>query len=571
MSKKYPVQPVVPVYGVSPDFTQDPIVFSVNDDGSRGWPWSVIFVPCNEVNGKAQVVLDSLIDPQDKRGPLFTTARWMKQKETMTPYTLNVARDDWPTHGEFVVLLLLPFQSDGVGSEPQSPFSTTATPEYWETVALEVNNYLSQTSLGSLALGRIEQLKKPPSLPVDPVAPGGLNRIDAQPDSPKPPTGSLTFALASCQFPSDILDQMPMDLAATPGPADASLLALGKQLSAKVPPTLILLMGDQVYVDATAGLFDPKVLDEKYRWPYQRRGASRGQLAVRPSLNLTVLGLIDDHEIEDNWDRGAVTVPGQEHAIELGKRGYCEFQRGLKHGATLPADCWRAETHEGFSFFLADTRTERDTRNTSNADIRRIMDPKQFDAIKIWLKAQAADKPKFIASSSALLPRHLSVARDPVTALHSDSWDAYPQSLYELLAFICNQEITGLVFLSGDQHISNVVEATVERIENGKVTAKCSFLSVHSSALYAPYPFANAIPEDFARCETFKFSWKKSEYRCSVESTFAPPGDGFALLSVKPPGQSDSTNASHTPAPWQLAVKFHDSNGVKTNEPKLKV
>lgn len=564
MSKKYPVRPVVPTYGVTPDFTQDPYVFSVIDDGSRGWPWAVIFVPCIEVSGKAQVVIDSSIVPQDKRGPLFTTAHWMPQSETMTPYTLNVALKDWPSHGEFVVLLLLPFQSNGVGSEPHHPFSGTTTSEYWNTVTREVNNYLSQTSFGSLALGRIEQRKKPPSRPVDPVAPGGPNPIGRTPSRPKPPTASLTFALASCQFPSDILDQMPLDDVvtpgrATPGPADASLLALGEQLSAKIPLTLILLMGDQVYVDATAGLFDPKVLDEKYRWPYQRRGASRGQLAVRASLNLTVFGLIDDHEIDDNWDQGAVTVPGQEHAIDLGKRGYWEFQRGLKHGESLPADCWRAETHDGFSFFLADTRTERDTRTASNINTRSIMSTAQFKALTDWLVAQNPNSPKFIATSSALLPRHLSVMHDPATALHTDSWDAYPRSLHELLAYICDNEIKGLVFLSGDQHISNVVQANVSNAKTGK---SCDFHSVHSSALYAPYPFANAVPEDFARFETFPFSFRKdTQYQCKVESAFAPPGDGFAVLSVKPSSVSGGSVA------WQLEVTFHDETGPKPEQP----
>ena len=319
-------------------------------------------------------------------------------------------------------------------------------------------------------------------------------------------------------------------------------------------------MGDQVYVDATAGLFDPKVLDEKYRWPYQRRGASRGQLAVRPSLNLTVFGLIDDHEIDDNWDLGAVTVPGKKHAIDLGKRGYWEFQRGLKHGASLPADCWRAVTHDGFSFFLADTRTERDTRTASNINTRSIMSTAQFTALTGWLMDQDSGSPKFIATSSALLPRHLSVKYDPATALHSDSWDAYPHSLHELLAYICDNEIKGLIFLSGDQHISNVVEATVKRMIGGTIEKTCRFQSVHSSALYAPYPFANAVPEDFARFETFGFSSRGGiQYVCDVASTFAPPGDGFAVLSVKLPQGSTLAN-------WQIAVEFHDSKGLKADQ-----
>lgn len=154
MSKKYPVRPVVPSYGVNPDFQQDPFVFSVIDDGSRGWPWAVMFVPCIEVDGKAQIVIDSAINPQDPRGELFSTAYWMIQRETMTPYTLEVASKNWPTQGEFVVLLLLPFQTNGIGSESFLPLWKSLPPEYWETVTLEVKKYLSQATLATLALGR---------------------------------------------------------------------------------------------------------------------------------------------------------------------------------------------------------------------------------------------------------------------------------------------------------------------------------------------------------------------------------------------------------------------------------
>lgn len=562
MAKKYPIQPVVPAYGVTPDFTQEPIIFSVIDDGSRGWPWAVIFVPCKEVNGKAQIVLDSSINPQDKRGELFTTAYWMPQEETMTPYRLEVASEHWPTHGEFVVLLLLPFQSKGVGSEPffplTLPWRRVPPDEYFKSVTTAVNDYFSETTLSELALGRIAQGKLP--LPqATPIAPGQSKKDQSATAPANPQPNQLVFALVSCQYPSDILDQMPTDTPATVGPADASLLALGRRLKQKDAPTLLLLMGDQVYVDATAGMFDPKVLDDKYRWPYQRRGASPGQVAIRPSGLLAAYSLIDDHEIDDNWDAGALTKPGEKSSIDLGKTAYWEFQRGLKHGTNPPAACWRAVSHAGFPFFLSDTRTERETRTVANTPSRKIMEDSQFEALKTWLQAQDATKPKFIATSSALLPRNLSVARDPATALHSDAWDAYPHSMYELLAYICDQEIKCLVFLSGDQHISNLVEASVSNIKTGKI---CKFHSVHSSALYAPYPFANAIPEDFARCETFGFPLANTpEYRCTVASTFAPPGDGFAVLSV------NSSSAGGGSTSWHLKVTFLDASGSKFDQP----
>jgi hypothetical protein len=120
-------------------------------------------------------------------------------------------------------------------------------------------------------------------------------------EEPRVPRG-ITFAHASCHFPSDFLDHMPDEEGAEVGPADASLLRLAEILDTEEAPTLLLLAGDQIYVDATAGLFDPKTKDDLFRAPYERRGQSRGVLATMQRLNLRVETMLDDHEIRNNWE-----------------------------------------------------------------------------------------------------------------------------------------------------------------------------------------------------------------------------------------------------------------------------
>ena len=84
-------------------------------------------------------------------------------------------------------------------------------------------------------------------------------------------------------------------------------------------------------------------------------------------------------------------------------------------------------------------------------------------------------------------------------------------------------------FLSGDEHQSFHSEATV-------TTAGCAhqlkIVSVHSSALYAPFPFANGRPSDFLASDSFSVG------RCKVAVTtlLAPPGDGYSVIEV-PAGQ----------------------------------
>lgn len=386
-----------------------------------------------------------------------------------------------------------------------------------------------------------------------------------------------TFALASCQYPADMLERMPDatsqpdGMNATPSPADASLLALGRLFdpSDKAgaapgrsdPPSMLLLVGDQVYTDATAGLFDPKASDDQYRIPYETRDGSRGWGKVLRRLNGSIYCLPDDHEIIDNWEPGGTVDP------KPGIDAYLNYQR--PYTPTLPV--WSDKpVHGGLPFFLGDTRTERDGRTVQKLSTQcdgrtvqnwrtaRIMKKAQYDALCAWMVAPAKAKlPKFFAAPSALLPRRLVVARDPACALHSDAWDGYPCSLHALLAYACDNEVKGLVFLSGDEHISDLVRARVSDLHTGK---QCTLHSVHSSALYAPYPFANAIPEDFARSETFRFpdppDAMAGRYCCEVETMFAPPGDGFAVLKAQP------SNGG-----WQLEVIFHGADGPKDSQP----
>jgi cholesterol oxidase len=88
---------------------------------------------------------------------------------------------------------------------------------------------------------------------------------------------------------------------------------------------------------------------------------------------------------------------------------------------------------------------------------------------------------------------------------------------------VADNRIQNVVFLSGDEHISFATTAVVSD-RSGKAVTR--ILSVHSSALYAPFAFANSTQENLAGDDSFD----SGSYRLTVTSTFAAPGDGFALL-----------------------------------------
>ena len=93
-----------------------------------------------------------------------------------------------------------------------------------------------------------------------------------------PADAGLCFALASCQYAAGMLDAQP---------AGASYARLAQRLAdGQAPrPRFLVQTGDQVYVDATAGLFDPAVADERFGLCYERRGMLRPWQEVQRQLD----------------------------------------------------------------------------------------------------------------------------------------------------------------------------------------------------------------------------------------------------------------------------------------------
>jgi hypothetical protein len=377
----------------------------------------------------------------------------------------------------------------------------------------------------------------------------GLVRLQGPPRDNR----RMVFALASFQYPSDMTDGAPNDHRGE-APAGASLLELSRRLTPATDesprPSLLLLVGDQVYVDETAGIFDARSANDRLRLPYQNLLAGPGAQSVFGLLPVAMM--LDDHEIVDNWEPGAAVPPpgGQPAAfLQEAKRAYRRFQR---MAGPRPRDArealWCEFTHAGVPFFLADTRTERCPdgvpRRVDNWREARIMRREQWAALRAFLLAHR-DQVSFVASPAMLLPRTLGLDREASLALSCDGWDGFPASMHALLALLCECELNRVVFLSGDAHTSFVVRATVKR--DGR---RATFWSVHSSGLYCPYPFANDLIENYACHETFAFTSadptgraKELEYTCTVDCVDGVPGDGFATLALvdEAPGSTNVT------------------------------
>src|SRR5215471_11260922 len=141
----------------------------------------------------------------------------------------------------------------------------------------------------------------------------GVVRIGRWLDAPS--KEGMSFALASCQYPETLLD---MEVARDSG------RRLAKSLGSPDGPQFLLLVGDQVYVDPTAGMFDPTTPYERFEQTYQRAERALSQTGV--AAQLPAYKMLDDHEIVDNWE--PLIYEGRpDPDMVTGRAYYLDYQR----------------------------------------------------------------------------------------------------------------------------------------------------------------------------------------------------------------------------------------------------
>lgn len=342
----------------------------------------------------------------------------------------------------------------------------------------------------------------------------------------------LTLALAACQYPPGLLDVSPgcNDDPTQASPAFAAMARLqhwarhhpdGRDLS------LLLLAGDQIYADASGGLADSRSGIERYGRAYGEFKA--GPVRHLPPSVRRIVHSVDDHEIVDNWEPEARGHVGPWFEAARQAAWDHRWEAGPRTGG--PHCLWHDFEWEGGAFFVADARCEREARRAANWSRARLWSEAQREAFSGWL-ARSHGRARFMLCGSLPLPRRRTTAEHAASCLRSDAWDGYPHSQHELLGEIWRHRARGLVFLSGDEHRSGWISARIGPV--GGAAQDCVQVhSIHSSALYAPWPFAVTAKEELAAPEVFEFDGPDGQrLRCEVSDWHDHPGDGVAVLSV---------------------------------------
>ncbi|MES2610705.1 MAG: alpha/beta fold hydrolase [Pseudomonadota bacterium] len=311
-------------------------------------------------------------------------------------------------------------------------------------------------------------------------------------DGPARP--GVSVLAASCRWPGMAFERRSIDALA--GDMEQHIT------HATAPVEALLLLGDQIYADATANIAETTERDERGA---QRYRESWGSAATRQLFaRLPVWLVVDDHEFEDNLDGAgsdtADSVRGQRfyHGFLAAAAYQARYHRKELPRLTLAAEGWKVERGLWHAFdvggipaFAADTRTERMPRTLGEWKQARIMHDRQMQGIEDWLLAHPTG-PKLLCSGSVFaLPENRFVA-EPATCIAADNWLGYPASWRRLVRFIVANDIQGLIFMAGDYHLSALVE--IELASQGKSVAA---LQLVCSAWNASLPFANANRSDF--------------------------------------------------------------------------
>ncbi|TAL08043.1 MAG: hypothetical protein EPO02_13855, partial [Nitrospirae bacterium] len=249
-------------------------------------------------------------------------------------------------------------------------------------------------------------------------------------------------------------------------------------------PALMLLMGDQVYVDATAGVADPSDIASimsLYHRSLTQRYNNKFFAAAQVFSQLPAYMMLDDHEINDNWNSHEVIFDAHEQErCEMAIAAFLSHQwsHGARNNAGHPHYWTQFET-EHINFFMLDTRLERTPAQPGYQN--QLISDAQFIALERWLN-DTRDQAKL---RLVISPSQLHNLEDE-HILRSDAWSAYPNCLARLATLLENQLHVGI--LCGDQHLHGLYSLDYHNAQ-GNLTRQIPVIV--ASPLYAPYPFAN--------------------------------------------------------------------------------
>ena len=338
---------------------------------------------------------------------------------------------------------------------------------------------------------------------------------------PPKTTEKFKFIATTCRYPGFAFESQRVDA------ASFDIIANAKEYS---DASGMLMLGDQIYADATASLFDNLTSIEKFQERYHRMFRSPGfAMAVR-SIPCYMTG--DDHEFSDSWSVPDDSLRKELFAAAQQSYGIYQLSHSPFKGAlnTPPFDYWF--TSGPVAVYVMDTISYRNTQVPGN---EKIVSQLQLDNFEAWLKDSEGCKYVILATGAVVAPGAKSALNangetDVSRAQGFENWQAFDDQRKKLLKIVSDRVEkdgnTKILLISGDYHCAAI--ASVRRMKDDKEIAK----AVVVPPAYAPMRYVNATPAKVAEKEL------TGDHKITLDRVRdTKEGSGFAVITIDTNGE----------------------------------
>ena len=329
-----------------------------------------------------------------------------------------------------------------------------------------------------------------------------------------PPTKTevekFKFIATTCRYPGFAFESQRVDAASFDAIAEKHGDASG-----------MLMLGDQIYADATASLFDKLTSIEKFQERYHQMFRSPGFAKAVRAIPCYMTG--DDHEFSDSWSvpddslRKELYVAAQQ-SYGIYQMSHSPFTGGLD---TPPYDY--SFSCGPVAVYVMDTLSYRDTKVPGE---EKIVSAAQLKAFEEWLtKLEVLKEFKFVilATGGVVAPGFKVAlnAKDEIDVSRAqgfENWQAFDSQRIELLDIIAGCTTKKVLLVSGDYHCS--AKASIKNKEDREI-AKAAVVP----PAYAPMCYVNAKVGTLAPFE------KTGAYEIKLNES--EEGSGFAVITIE--------------------------------------
>ncbi|CUU04309.1 alkaline phosphatase D [Armatimonadetes bacterium GBS] len=238
----------------------------------------------------------------------------------------------------------------------------------------------------------------------------------------------FSFAVGSCAYFNDPVVDRP----GAPYGGDYEIFLAIHRLR----PDFMLWLGDNIYY------VEPDWLTEsgmRHRWRMSRR---------YPELQ-PLLASTHHYAIWDDHDYGPNDSDSSYRLKDVALKVFADYFPQVRYGLPEAPGCFYRFEWGDVEFFMLDDRTYRTPNKMSVSPEKRMLGKAQMEWLKNALRNSQATF-KIIANGGQMI--------NPM--VYFEGFGLFPEEQKELLDFIVREKITGVVFLSGDRHMTELLRVT---------------------------------------------------------------------------------------------------------------